>query len=52
MLAAQLALGRAPLQAAFAARAITGAAVAGGLRDIGQGSGPVDVIGLEGLRRR
>ncbi len=52
ILAAQLALGRAPLQAAFAARAITGAAVAGGLRDIGEGSGPVDVIGLEGLRRR
>jgi hydroxymethylpyrimidine/phosphomethylpyrimidine kinase len=52
VLAAQLALGRAPLQAAFAARAITGAAVAGGLRDIGKGSGPVDVIGLAGLRRR
>jgi hydroxymethylpyrimidine/phosphomethylpyrimidine kinase len=52
VLAAQLALGRAPLQAAFAARAITGAAVAGGLRDIGEGSGPVDVIGLEGLRHR
>jgi hydroxymethylpyrimidine/phosphomethylpyrimidine kinase len=52
VLAAQLALGHTPLQAAFAARAITGAAVAGGLRDIGEGSGPVDVIGLEGLRRR
>jgi hydroxymethylpyrimidine/phosphomethylpyrimidine kinase len=52
VLAAQLALGNTPLQAAFAARAITGAAVAGGLRDIGEGSGPVDVIGLEGLRRR
>jgi hydroxymethylpyrimidine/phosphomethylpyrimidine kinase len=46
VLAAQLALGRAPLQAAFAARAITGAAVADGLRDVGQGPGPVDVIGL------
>jgi hydroxymethylpyrimidine/phosphomethylpyrimidine kinase len=50
VLAAQLALGRAPLQAAFAARAITGAAVAGGLRDIGEGPGPVDVIGLARLR--
>jgi hydroxymethylpyrimidine/phosphomethylpyrimidine kinase len=51
VLAAQLALGRAPLQAAFAARAITGAAVAGGLRDIGGGPGPVDVIGLARLRQ-
>ncbi len=52
VLAAQLALGRAPLQAAFTARALAGEAVAGGLRDIGEGPGPVDVIGLEGLRRR
>jgi hydroxymethylpyrimidine/phosphomethylpyrimidine kinase len=51
VLAAQLALGRAPLQAAFAARAITGAAVAEGLRDVGEGPGPVDVIGLGRLRR-
>jgi hydroxymethylpyrimidine/phosphomethylpyrimidine kinase len=51
VLAAQLALGRAPLQAAFAARAITGTAVAEGLRDVGEGSGPVDVIGLGRLRR-
>jgi hydroxymethylpyrimidine/phosphomethylpyrimidine kinase len=50
VLAAQLALGRAPLQAAFAARAIAGAAVAAGLRDVGEGSGPVDVIGLARLR--
>lgn len=50
VLAAQLALGRAPLQAAFAARALTGAAVAGGLRDVGEGPGPVDVIGLVRLR--
>jgi hydroxymethylpyrimidine/phosphomethylpyrimidine kinase len=50
VLAAQLALGRAPLQAAFAARAITGAAVAAGLRDVGEGPGPVDVIGLGRLR--
>ncbi|MFZ1154174.1 MAG: hydroxymethylpyrimidine/phosphomethylpyrimidine kinase [Solirubrobacteraceae bacterium] len=50
VLAAQLALGRAPLQAAFAARALAGAAVAGGLRDVGEGAGPVDVIGLARLR--
>ena len=50
VLAAQLALGRAPLQAAFAARALTGEAVAHGLRDIGQGPGPVDAIGLERVR--
>jgi hydroxymethylpyrimidine/phosphomethylpyrimidine kinase len=52
ILAAQLALGRAPLQAAFAARAMTGSAVAAGLRDVGEGSGPVDVIGLVRLRSR
>jgi hydroxymethylpyrimidine/phosphomethylpyrimidine kinase len=50
VLAAQLALGREPLQAAFAARAIAGAAVADGLRDIGEGPGPVDVIGLSRMR--
>jgi hydroxymethylpyrimidine/phosphomethylpyrimidine kinase len=52
VLAAQLALGRAPLQAAFAARALTGAAVASGLRDVGEGAGPVDVIGLIHMRSR
>jgi hydroxymethylpyrimidine/phosphomethylpyrimidine kinase len=50
VLAAQLALGRSPLQAAFAARALAGAAVADGLRDVGEGAGPVDVIGLARLR--
>ena len=50
VLAAQLALGRAPLQAAFAARALTGEAVARGLRDVGQGPGPVDAIGLKRVR--
>lgn len=50
VLAAQLALGRAPLQAAFAARALAGAAVADGLQDVGEGPGPVDVIGLARLR--
>jgi hydroxymethylpyrimidine/phosphomethylpyrimidine kinase len=52
ILAAQLALGRPPLQAAFAARALTGAAVADGLRDVGEGPGPVDVIGLARVRGR
>jgi hydroxymethylpyrimidine/phosphomethylpyrimidine kinase len=52
VLAAQLALGRDPLQAAFAARALTGAAIASGLRDVGEGSGPVDVIGLARMRSR
>jgi hydroxymethylpyrimidine/phosphomethylpyrimidine kinase len=50
VLAAQLALGRDPLQAAFAARALAGAAVADGLRDVGEGPGPVDVIGLARAR--
>ncbi len=46
LLAAQLALGRTPLQAARVARALAGEAVAAGLRDVGAGAGPVDVIGL------
>ncbi|HEY5045527.1 MAG TPA: bifunctional hydroxymethylpyrimidine kinase/phosphomethylpyrimidine kinase [Solirubrobacteraceae bacterium] len=50
VLAAQLALGRSPLDAARTARALAGAAVANGLRDIGAGAGPVDVLGLRGLR--
>jgi hydroxymethylpyrimidine/phosphomethylpyrimidine kinase len=50
VLAAQLALGRDPLQAAFAARALAGAAVAAGLLDVGEGPGPVDVIGLAQAR--
>jgi hydroxymethylpyrimidine/phosphomethylpyrimidine kinase len=50
VLAAQLALGRTPLQAARSARALAGAAVAAGLRDIGAGAGPVDVLGLARLR--
>ncbi len=50
VLAAQLALGRPPLQAAFAARALTGEAVARGLRDVGHGPGPVDAIGLKRVR--
>ena len=50
VLAAQLALGRSPLQAARTARALAGEAVANGLRDIGAGAGPVDVIGLGRMR--
>jgi hydroxymethylpyrimidine/phosphomethylpyrimidine kinase len=50
VLAAQLALGRTPLQAARVARELAGAAVAAGLRDVGAGPGPVDVIGLASLR--
>jgi len=52
VLAAQLALGHAPLDAARIARALTGAAIAGGLREIGSGAGPVDVIGLGRMRGR
>jgi hydroxymethylpyrimidine/phosphomethylpyrimidine kinase len=50
VLAAQLALGRSALEAARVARAMAGAAIAGGLRDVGQGAGPVDVLGLTRMR--
>ena len=43
-LAARLALGDSPLEAARAARQIAAEAVANGLRDIGSGAGPVDVL--------
>ena len=46
VLAAHLALGRSPLQAAEAARTLAAEAVKNGLRDIGHGPGPVDVLGL------
>jgi hydroxymethylpyrimidine/phosphomethylpyrimidine kinase len=49
VLAAQLALGHSLLDAARTARALVGEAVAGGLRELGAGPGPVDVIGLGGL---
>jgi hydroxymethylpyrimidine/phosphomethylpyrimidine kinase len=45
-LAAHLALGRTPLEAAHEARAIASEAVRNGLREIGHGAGPVDVFGL------
>jgi len=50
-LAAHLALGFTPLQAAHAARAIASAAVRDGLRELGEGPGPVDVFGLRHAAR-
>jgi hydroxymethylpyrimidine/phosphomethylpyrimidine kinase len=50
LLAAQLALGCEPLQAARTARGLTGEAIKHGLRDIGAGAGPVDVLGLDRMR--
>jgi hydroxymethylpyrimidine/phosphomethylpyrimidine kinase len=44
-LAARLALGDTPLDAARAAREIAAEAVANGLHDLGSGAGPVDVLG-------
>jgi hydroxymethylpyrimidine/phosphomethylpyrimidine kinase len=50
VLAAQLALGHTPLHAARRARALAGEAVARGLRDVGAGAGPVDVLDLARMR--
>jgi len=50
ILAAQLTLGHTPLQAARTAKALAGEAVANGLRDVGEGAGPVDVLDLARLR--
>ena len=50
VLAAQLALGASVLQAARIARELAGEAVARGLRDVGGGPGPVDVMDLERMR--
>src|SRR5207244_2979847 len=47
VMAAQLALGATALEAARTARELAGEAVAHGLRAIGAGAGPVDVLGLE-----
>jgi hydroxymethylpyrimidine/phosphomethylpyrimidine kinase len=46
VLAAQLALGRGPLEAAREAKRIASEAVRDGLRDVGAGAGPVDVFGM------
>jgi hydroxymethylpyrimidine/phosphomethylpyrimidine kinase len=45
-LAARLALGDSPLEAARTARKIAAEAVANGLREIGSGAGPVDALGI------
>jgi hydroxymethylpyrimidine/phosphomethylpyrimidine kinase len=50
VLAARLALGDTLLEAATVARRLAGEAVAGGLREVGAGAGPVDVLGLERMR--
>jgi hydroxymethylpyrimidine/phosphomethylpyrimidine kinase len=50
VLAAQLALGRSRLEAARTARALAGAAISRGLRELGAGAGPVDVLDLARLR--
>jgi hydroxymethylpyrimidine/phosphomethylpyrimidine kinase len=49
-LAAHLARGLTPLEAARAAKEIAAAAVRDGLREIGAGAGPVDVLGLAARR--
>ncbi|MFI5039345.1 MAG: bifunctional hydroxymethylpyrimidine kinase/phosphomethylpyrimidine kinase [Solirubrobacterales bacterium] len=51
VLAAHLALGFTPPQAARAARVMAGDAVVQGLRDVGAGAGPVDVLGLARMRQ-
>ena len=45
-LAAGLALGRTPLEAAREAKQVASEAVRDGLRDIGRGAGPVNVLGI------
>ena len=50
VLAAALALGQTPLEAARTARRLAGEAVGQGLRDVGAGAGPVDIVGLEAYR--
>jgi len=50
-LAAHLALGLEPLEAARAAKRIASEAVRDGLESIGRGAGPVDVFGLERRNR-
>ncbi len=50
VLAAVLALGQTPLEAARTARRLAGEAVRQGLRDVGAGAGPVDILALEARR--
>src|SRR4051812_21134560 len=49
-LAAHLALGLPPLEAARAAKVVAATAVRDGLRGIGAGPGPVDALGITGVR--
>ena len=49
-LAARLAFGDTPFEAARAARGIAAEAVGNGLRGIGSGAGPVDALGIRGRR--
>jgi len=49
-LAAQLALGASPLEAARRARAVAAEAVDAGLRDVGEGPGPVDALAVAARR--
>jgi hydroxymethylpyrimidine/phosphomethylpyrimidine kinase len=51
-LAAFLARGLTPLEAAREARGVAAQAVLGGLRDLGVGAGPVDVLGMAGTFQR
>lgn len=51
VLASHLAAGEDPLQAARAAKQAASRAVADGLREIGAGAGPVDVLGLRRIAR-
>jgi hydroxymethylpyrimidine/phosphomethylpyrimidine kinase len=51
-LAAHLALGHSPLEAAVRAKEVASSAVRDGLRDLGAGAGPVDVFDLTGRLRR
>jgi len=46
VLASQLALGRTPLEAARVAREVASRAIRDGLREIGVGAGPVNVLGV------
>ena len=50
VLAARLALGDSPLEAAREAKRIASAAIEQGLGEIGAGAGPVDVLGLRAVR--
>jgi hydroxymethylpyrimidine/phosphomethylpyrimidine kinase len=51
VLAAQLALGRSPIEAARIARELAAVAVGEGLRDIGAGAGPVDILRIARMRK-